>query len=340
MFLNRKKFFASMLLLLSLVVISWFILFEYSVRWFEKSIDLIVSNLRQKGYTVSYSKVQITGNPFFLRVIFQNPHIKDPRGLLEWQGPELELRMRPWSFYTFRCVFPGEQKVYVPQDTPIPLGVLHFKGTEGTFTLSSQGMLAKVDVTVDRLSSFIGTQPQPVFLYGMALKVKNVNDPTNLELLLTTNVFNLEKLLNLETFDHPLTVNLEAHLSGYQDKNSFPKSLAEWRDGGGVIDVDLLKITWAPLIVEAEGTLTLDKGMYPLGSFSSKIIAYQDALADMVKLGWVKKKNAASVSFMLELFSAPDEVYGRKLTIPITLQNKSLSIGPAKLMKLKPLTDI
>ncbi|OJW54006.1 MAG: hypothetical protein BGO67_08045 [Alphaproteobacteria bacterium 41-28] len=337
MLVKRKKLFASLLIFLSLAIISWFILFEYSVRWLEKGIEEFTSNLRHKGYIVSYSKVVIAGNPFLLTVTFQNPHMKDPKGRFDWQGQEMVIVIQPWQPFTFTSTFPGDQKLIVPQNTPIPLGVLKFEGAEGIFSLTSRGTLEEVNFTIDSISSFMGDQPQPVSLGDTSLNIKNLINPLNLSFLLTTHVVNLEKTLGLPPRDAPFTVDLEATLSGYQSKYAMPKSLAEWRDGGGVLEVGLLKFTWPPLMLEANGTLTLDRNMYPLGAFSSKVIGYQDALADIVKLGWVKKKNAAGISFILGLFSVQDEGGGKHLPVPITIQNKALSVGPAKLFKLRPL---
>jgi hypothetical protein len=339
MVLNRKKLFATLLILLSLVIIGWFVFFEYSVRWLEKSIEKFTSNLRQIGYTVSYSNVKITGNPLSLKVIFQNPHVKDLKGRFDWQGQELDIVIQPWEPYRLTCTFPGDQKISVPQNTPLPLGILQFEGAKGIFSLTPQGALEEVDFIVDRILSLIGDQPQAVFLEGVSLKVKNLINPLNLTFLFKTTVLNLEKPLNFPPRDHPFIINLEASLSGYQSKNSFPKSLAEWRDGGGVLEVSLLKLTWTPLSLEANGTLTLDRNMYPLGAFSSKITGYQDVLPDLVQLGWVKKKNAAATSFILGLFSVQDEGGSKHLPVPITLQNKALSVGPAKLFKLQPVEE-
>lgn len=339
MYIKRKKLFASFLILLSLVIISWFVLFEYSVRWLEKGIEEFTSNLRQKGYTVSYSKVVITGNPFLLTVTFQNPHIKDPKAHFDWQGQEMVIVIQPWQPFTLTTTFPGDQKLIVPQNTPIPLGVLKFDGTQGIFSLTSRGVLEEISFTVDSISSFIGDQSQPVLLGDTSLNVKNLINPLNLSFSFTTHILNLEKTLGLPPREEPFTVNLEGTLGGYQSKYTFPKSLAEWRDGGGVLEVNLLKFTWSPLSLEANGTLTVDRNMYPLGAFASKVIGYQDALADIVKLGWVKKKNAEAISFILGLFSIQDEGGGKHLPVPITIQNKALSVGPAKLFKLQPLAE-
>lgn len=328
---NHKKLLISCFILFLLGAVSWFAFVEYGVKWLEKRVETFSVNLRQKGYVFAYSKVDITGTPFAIHAIFQNPHIKDPQGLFEWQGHDIKIITHPWNLYTLTCTFGGNQKVI------FPLSILQFEGTEGTVHLNAQGMPEDVVMTVHRLASVIGTQLQPLFLQQSSLNITNLVDPLNLKISFATTLMNLETLLNINPLDHPFTINLEASLSGFQSKTAFPKSLAAWQDGGGVLEVSLLKLNWPPMAAELEGTLTLDQEMYPLGSFSSRLTGYQEALTTMVQLGWVKKKNAAATTFMLDLLSTSDKTGQRQLTIPITLQNKKFSLGPAPLFKLRPL---
>lgn len=340
MFLTRKKLFASFLVLVALATMGWFVFFEYSVRWLEKQIEIVATNLTKKGYVLSYSTIKISGNPFFLSVSFQKPSLKDPKGFLEWSGSEMIVSLQPWQPYFLTCTFPGDHSLLIHQNIPISLGVLKLEGAVGTFNLNSQGALKELSFTIAQLKSFVDSKPQPVFSQNVSLKATNLIDPLNLQFSFSTNLVNLESLFNMQRLDHLCTINLEGYLSGYQSPHSFPQSLAEWRDGGGVLEVTLLKFSWLPIMAEAKGTLALDKDMYPLGAFSSKISGYQDALADMVKLGWVKKKKAAGASFVLDLFSVSDDDGTKHLTVPVTLQNGALSVGPAPLVKLRPLQNL
>lgn len=334
---KHKKLFISLFIFFSLGMISWFIFFEYSIKRLEDRLEIVKADLKQKGYIFSYSNLAITGNPLSVKAVFQNPHIKDPQGLFEWQGQEVNVSMRPWAFQTLKCTFPGDQKVSVPQNMLFPLEVLKIEGANGVLNLTSQGVLEGVDFTIDRLSSIIGGQPQPLSLQALSLKISNLADPLNSQVSFTTQLSNFETLLKSAPLDHPFSIALEARLSGFQSKKSFPLSLADWRDGGGTLEVNLLKLTWPPISIEAEGTLTLDKNMYPLGSFSSRVVGSHEALNTLVQLGWVKKKNASAVSFMLDLLSVPDETGSKGLTVPMTLQDKTFSVGPARLFKLWPM---
>jgi hypothetical protein len=337
MFQNRKKLFASLLILVSIGIIGWFVLFEYSVRWLEKELEVSITDLKQKGYMVSYSKVEFKGNPFFINVIFHDFQFKDPSSFVEWQGQEVNVSIKPWNFYTLSYSLPGDQTVTISQNTSPQLGVLKVEGAQGVVKITTQGKLENASLFVDRVFSLINAQTQPLSLQALSLVTTNLTDPLNLSLAFKTELIGLETLLKIPPLNSPLTLTLEAHFSGYEPKETFPKTVAEWRDGGGVLEVSHLKVIWPPILAEAEGTLTFDKEMYPLGSFSSRIVGYQNILNYMVELGWMKKKNASTASFMLDLFSASDETGEKRLTVPITLQNKRLSIGPAPLIKLRPL---
>ncbi|MBA3813076.1 MAG: DUF2125 domain-containing protein [Alphaproteobacteria bacterium] len=293
-------------------------------------------SLRKNGYAISYSNVKFSGHPLSIKATFQNPHVKDPKGFIDWQGQEIEISMRPWAFYTLNFYFRGEQKLVVPPCGSFPIGTLHLEGASGMAHLSSKGRLENFTFIVNRLSSFLGEQPQPLSLKDLSLHMSNLTDPLNLKLSLSSELENIEKILNKTPANHPFTVNVVADLSGFKSEFPFPKSLAEWRDGGGVLEVRLLKIDWPPILGEIEGTLTLDEGMYPLGSFSSRISGYREAVTDMVELGWIKKKKATVALFMLDLFASSDDEGEKHLKAPITMQNRVLSIGPAPLLKLQP----
>jgi hypothetical protein len=336
---NRKKLIAGLLILISLGTISWFVIFEYGVRWLEKELEVVTTDLRQKGYSVTYSKVKFKGNPLFIRAIFESPHIKDPRGLFEWQGPEIEVSTKPWNLHTLAVSLPGDHTLNIPQGLAAPIGALKVEDASGVVTLTLKGKLEGLSLDVKNVFFLVTNKPQPLSLKDFSLITTNLTRPLELNMTLRSKVVGLETVLKIPPLDHLLTISVDAHLSGFEAKGSFPKTLSEWRDGGGVLDVSSLKLNWPPVFAIGEGTLTIDKDMYPLGSFSSSIEGYQEALDYMVRLGLVKKKNASAAAFVLDLMSAPTDMGTKRLTIPITLQNKRLSVGPVRVLKLKPFVD-
>lgn len=337
MFKNYKKVIIVFSLFLSMTTIAWFCFFSYGTSRLETRIAIFMENIKQKGYLLSYSTLKFSGNPFSIQVVMDNPYFKDPQGLVEWKGQGIKITTRPWDFYTLHLSLPGDQKLVVPQYDALSFGNLHLKDASGVVQLNSKGLLESVAFTVPLLSSIRENKPQLLALRNLSFQVSNIIDPLNLKLSLTTQLEGMEKFFNKSPNNRPFTVNFVADLSGFKPVFSFPKSLAEWRDGGGVLEIRLLKIDWPPIRAELEGTLTLDEGMYPLGSFSSRISGYKKALNDMVELGWIKKKKVILAQLMLDIFAFTDEKGVKTIKAPITLQNKVLSVGPASLIKLKPL---
>lgn len=336
---THKKLFIFLFLLFSIGIATWFVFASYSQKWLEGRINVLLFNLREKGATISYSTLQISVNPLSVEASIQNPHVKDSHNLVDWQGQEIKIFMRPWDHKALNFIFSGDQKLAVPQHSSLPLGVLHLEGAKGKLILTSHGEPESATITVDHLSSVLGNELQPLALKDLSLTLSHMRDPLNLKLSLSSHLINIDKFLKTKPSDQPLTINFIADLSGFKSPLPFPKSLAEWRDGGGVVEVRLLKIEWPPILAEIEGTLTLDEGMYPLGSFSSRLYGYRKAINDMVALGWVKERKANVALFMLDLFASSDEKGEKLLKAPITLQNKRLSIGPAPLLKLKPVGE-
>lgn len=335
---NHKKLIIGLCLLIAIGVPAWLTFAAYSKKWLEARINVMAADLRKKGIPLSYSKLKMSVTPFTVRATLTDPHLKAPQHHFEWQGQEAIVSMSPWDRYALYISLPGDHRLALPHASPYPLGILHLEETTGLMTLNSEFHVEKLTVQIPHLSSVKEDLLQPLTLKNLSLTVNQLSDPLNLKLSLSTQLTNLEKCFkDAPPSSAPLTLTFIADLSDFQPKRPFPKSLAEWRDGGGVLEVRLLKIDWPPILAEIEGTLTLDENMYPLGSFSSRVYGYKKAIQDMVELGWIKQKKANMAFFMLDLLSASDGKGEKKLVVPLTLQNKRLSLGPVPLLKLQPI---
>lgn len=335
---NPKILLTSLFSLFFIFMIGGICLYVYGHKHLDAKITQIEEDLRQKGYTVSYSKRVFSRNPFNLYATIENPTFKDSRGMWEWKGQEVTVSLKLWAPYTLKCSFDGDQRLNIPHNSLFHLGTLQFEGATGDIILTSKGILDEVNFNVDHLVSWIGAKKQPYSLKSMTLKATNLSQPLHMQLSFKTMIQGLDTLVKKTSNEQDVQIELDTSLSGYQNTTP-PKTLAEWKDGGGILDINVLKINWPPIVLEANGTLTLDKEMYPLGSFTSSIKGYQDALSYMVELGWVKNKNASAVLFVMDLLSKSDETGNKKLTVPVTFQNKRLSIGPASLLKLQPIEE-
>jgi hypothetical protein len=332
MFQPYKKLFIGVLVFFVSASLIWFALFEYGKNWLKTEIIRAEADLRQKGYEISCSNLEFKGTPWSIEAIVQNPHLKDPQGFMDWHGEKMKVMIRPWNFNTFIFTLPGNQRLFILKN---PLfGALSLEGAQGTLKLNSQNKLNEASVFIDKLVSMKEGSVRPLVFYSLSFKAENIASFTNVNLLFKSSVKGFEPYFKEKCPKQPLDVDLKAHLSGYQGKNPVPLTLAEWRDGGGVLEIDFAKVTWQPIVFEAEGTLTYDKDLYPLGSFSTRIIGHQEALSHMIELGCMNKNNAMWAGFALDLLSKQDEKGNKVLSVPLTLQDRRLSLGAIPLLKM------
>jgi hypothetical protein len=115
-----------------------------------------------------------------------------------------------------------------------------------------------------------------------------------------------------------------------------PESLARWRDAGGTLEVESLEMIWGPLRFAGDGTLALDEALQPAGAFSARISGL-DTLIDLLEQrGEIQSRQAAFARIALAvLMRAPGNGGAPEARIPVTIQDRMLSIGPVRLLELK-----
>jgi hypothetical protein len=330
---KQKKLLVGGVIILLLGSLGWFGLYKYTLYRVEESLALVEINLKQKGFEVEYSALKIYGAPLSFSVVIQDLHLKSPKRGIEWKGAELKLSMRPWQWQKATYSLLGEQRVTLRLDS-IPLKEFFLGDAHGNITWTSQQTLDQFSLLANQLNFFKGTHLQPISLEGVTLNLKEMADLLTTQIYLTATLKGVDALLQEAPSSQPIAFSFDAHLSGFQENRPFPASLEEWRDGGGVLDISLLRLAWLPLDIAGEGTLTFDGDMYPLGSFSTRIMGFQEGLNHLVKGGLVKQKNAAMVAFVLNMLSRSGKGGEKQINVPITFQDRHMSVGSIPLVKM------
>ena len=125
-----------------------------------------------------------------------------------------------------------------------------------------------------------------------------------------------------------------ARLKGALPPGQIIPALTAWRDNGGTIDLQSLRLRWGSLLVDASGTLALDQALQPEGAFSA-VITGQDAAVDVaVKTGALAPSDAGVAKAVLDLLAHPNSSGDKAVTLPMTIQNQRLYLGPAKLANI------
>ena len=126
------------------------------------------------------------------------------------------------------------------------------------------------------------------------------------------------------------------HLKGELDLSSFSvDQLISWRDKGGTIELDQIKMIWGSLVTETNGTLALDKELQFQGSFTTKIVGLDKVVTLLEKDQVLNQTKASLIKLALAIFIQNQENGISDFSkVPMTLQNRYLKIGPVTLTKV------
>lgn len=128
-----------------------------------------------------------------------------------------------------------------------------------------------------------------------------------------------------------------AQLKGALPPGPFAQALAQWRDSGGTIELPSLRLRWGSLLLDASGTLALDNALQPEGAFSAIITGQDQAVDVAVMTGALRPEQASAAKAVLGLLAKPNGSGQSAITLPITLQNQQLFLGPAKIATVPPI---
>jgi hypothetical protein len=133
-------------------------------------------------------------------------------------------------------------------------------------------------------------------------------------------------------------MTLSAVLKGAIPARKLRDALAAWRDDGGTVELEQGTLDWGKLAASANGTLALDGTLQPMGALTATI-EHHDAVIDAaVAGGTMRAQDANLAKILLGLMVKPGADGNKQLTLPVTLQNRRLYLGPAQIAVLPVVT--
>ncbi len=108
-------------------------------------------------------------------------------------------------------------------------------------------------------------------------------------------------------------------------------AVAAWRDAGGTIEIDNLRVQWGGLGVRGNGTLALDQQLQPIAAFSGGVEGFDAILNALVAADWLTPEQASLVQIALATLARPGPDGKPKITAPFTIQDGKMYLGPARL---------
>ena len=136
---------------------------------------------------------------------------------------------------------------------------------------------------------------------------------------------------------HIATASLEVALTGpWSVAGDVTARATAWRDGGGKLEARHLALVWGPLGLSASATTALDAQMQPMGAATARVLGYSATLGALTSSGVLAPRAAQAIGGVLSLLARPAKDGGApQVEVPLTLQDRTLSVGPFPLVRLK-----
>lgn len=251
---------------------------------------------RQAGTSITYSEPVVHGFPFRVDMELGDIHLERPNEFLA-NISNLHIKVRPWL--PFRPIISGSSKSF--------------------FTLYEKKESYAVDHFRVRIIKpwFAPRKASDVALYVYADIYGITLDPQ------------LQSGLSNEVQSLSFHAKVRSSIPDFTSL----QSLDVWRAGGGTIDLDRISAHWNPLAMKAEGTLTLDKDLQPLGAFSTKISGYMEAVDRLVEKGELKPFAASLFRAALRLLEGNQNESDHSIKAPISIKDSMISVAGIKVMR-------
>jgi hypothetical protein len=301
---------------------------------------------RARGYEIAYLGPEISGFPVKLAVRFTEPGVGAPQGW-RWSGAAIAGEAAFWQPLTLRLDLPLRQTLSADWRGHRRELSLEAETARGLIHLGPDGWLKAATIEMERLTLSEpggGTQGGTT-LSADRLRYDVTRRPPTLE---GTDDWTL--LLSGETRGIALPegtpnpfgekverIAFDATLVGLIPTGAPAEALARWRDAGGLLEVEEVRLIWGPLDLRAEGAATLDARFRPEGAFTARIRGLPDALDAFVARGLIEPGVAFALKLTaLALVKQRDETGKAVVELPITLQDGLFYLGPVALFRLAP----
>lgn len=292
----RRRHLVGLVILATLLV--WGGIWSIAAFRFNKSLDVVLKDMRARGIAVQYTDRDTGGSPFTIDV-----HLKG-FSLEAQSGPKIKsdravFYMNLWDFGSSVSVKLRDNVEGVFANIPFTAAILKFG------------------------FAYPENQPLTYRETGLSLWIQPFSLTLKTEKPLPFGNTIAEGLFN---------VSIMGPVPDFAKKDS----VIAWNEASGVLEFNRFYIHWGPVTVNANGTIGLDTNLQPEGAFSGRIEGLDEGIDALVEQGAIGKRQEALVRSSIGVLSRPSGLTGSSApVVPVSLQGGGLYLGPVRLMKLQ-----
>ena len=330
-------FFGALLLIAGGYTGYWFI----TAGRIENGVAAWAHSQRADKIAVSWQKLRVSGFPVSFRVELKGVTVRD-----EALTPSPEVRVsavsgtaRPWDFADWQLAAREGFNADIAASNEHAAAKLSVQTADGVVSIAQEGgwnlwlrthnasLEAVSRILINSADGWVTAPPGPARQHGEPL------------LTLAVSARQVTLPVGIQAFGDVIEeLDLGATVRGAIPNGRLPVALAAWRDAGGTIELDNLRLRWGPIDATASGTMTLDQELQPIGAFSGGIEGYDQILTMLVQRGQLRAGDASLARIALNMLAKAGADGKPEIRTAFTIRNGQMFLGPARLGKAPRLT--
>ncbi len=244
-------------------------------------------------------------------------------GALAWQAGQVRLVYAPWRPTTLDVLVDGTQTIRVGNAAPVTLAA---EPLDVQIPLDNSGQAEGIAIKARGVS---------VPLPGGGLQIDSLSVRIR-----QADAFIAVTAATLPGRSLPFggtirSLDLHARFTGAIPSLRDPAAaVAALRDGGQRLLVDGLALSWGPLDVRGNASLGLDAALQPAGTAAVQLTGYAEVIDALARSGTITRNDARVATTLLSLMSRQGAGDVSQADLPLTLKDRTLSVGAIPVLRL------
>lgn len=302
----------------------------------EDQVDGWVNQMRLDGRDAAYGTLTVQGFPGDLVIDIDKIDAADPDGGWRVHVPGLHALLSPWKIDALQGVFTG------------PLRLDLIKGVApGAYTVAAANNLVTIDrdrggrvrAELSGVNMMKGGVPDPLTVETVSMILVRGSNPVYGQATVDLRKIDLPPEMHSAFGGHVSYLKVVAEATGAELPEGINTgSLRKWTGDGGAVDIKQLEVRHGVLGMAGEGTMALDGDLQPIGAFTAQISGFNEAVDALVAIGAAREQDGALAKVVLGVLAKSPPGGGPKIvSLPLSLQDRTLSVGPIRLIRLRPI---
>jgi hypothetical protein len=292
---------------------------------------------RAEGYSVRWDSLAVGGFPASFRVTIAGAALAGARPLPFQTAAAIVIgEARPWNLRRWRVSAPQGARVEAPSEGD----TITAAALDGTVAIGADND-SKVALTAHQIAGSGAAAALRIADADaqLALPGRPPADHRQDGAKVTLRLMGIALPRAVPSLGATVdAVTLSGALKGAVPAGQLRQALAAWRDDGGTIELEEGTLRWSSLAASANGTLALDAALQPIGALTATIENHNAVIDAAVAGGTLRADDANLAKVLLGLLAKPGADGKKQLTLPVTLQNRRLYLGPAQIAVLPAIT--